>query len=66
MGLIMYANATTKMTIDLSGITTDNAINRQSNIFSIRKHKFNPVINLKGGIAYWALGFTWRRIYALF
>jgi hypothetical protein len=53
-------------TLDEATRTADNAINRQSNIFSIRKHKFNPVINLKGGIAYWALGFTWRRIYALF
>jgi hypothetical protein len=38
--------------------TADNAINWQFDIISIRKDTFHPVINLKGGIAYWALGFT--------
>ena len=53
-------------TLDKSTTTADNAINWQPDIFSIRKDTFNPVVNLKGGIACWALGFTWLRIYALF
>jgi len=46
-------------TLDQATTTADNAINCQPDIISIRKHTFNPVINLKGGIACWALGFTW-------
>ena len=53
-------------TLDKATRTTDDAINWQPDIISIRKDTFNPVINLKDGIAYWALGFTWLRIYALF
>ena len=53
-------------TLDKATKTADNTINRQPDIISIRKYTFNPVINLKGGIACWALGFTWLRIYALF
>ena len=45
-------------TLDKATITADNAINRQPDIFSICKHTFNPVVNLKGGIAYRTLGFT--------
>jgi hypothetical protein len=29
-----------------------------SDIFSIRKYTFNPIVNLKGGIAHRAPGFT--------
>ena len=49
-------------TLDKSTRSTDNAINWQPDIISIRKHTFNPVINLKGGIAYWAFGFTRLRM----
>jgi hypothetical protein len=52
-------------TLDKTTRTADNAINWQPDIFSIRKDTFNPVINLKGGIAHWALGFTWLSINAL-
>ena len=45
-------------TLNKSARSTDNTINWQPDIISIRKHTFNPVINLKEGIAYWALGFT--------
>jgi hypothetical protein len=38
--------------------TTDNAINWQLYIISIRKNTFNPVVNLKGGVAHCALCFT--------
>ena len=53
-------------TLNKSTRTADNAINWQPYIISIRKDTFNPFVNLKGGIAYWALGFSWLRIYALF
>ena len=53
-------------TLDKTARSTDDANNWQPDIFSILKDTFNPVINLKDGIAYWALGFTWLRIYALF
>ena len=46
------------ITLDKATITTDNAINRQPDIISVRKHTFNPVVNLKGGTAYRAPGFT--------
>ena len=46
------------ITLDKATRTADNAINRQPDIFSVRKHTFNPVINFKGGIAYYAMGFT--------
>jgi len=46
------------ITLDKATITANNAINWQPDIFSIRKDTFNPVINLKDGIAYWAPGFT--------
>jgi len=52
-------------TLNKSTRTTDDAINGQPDIFSIRKDTFNPVINLKGGIAYRALGFTRLRMDAL-
>jgi len=52
-------------TLDKNTRTADNTINWQSDIISIRKDTFNPVINLKGGIAYYALGFTWLRINTL-
>ena len=45
-------------TLDKATRTADNTINWQSDMFRIRKHTFNPVINLKGGIAYRAPGFT--------
>ena len=44
--------------LDKATNTADNAINRQPDIFSVRKHTFNPVINLKGGTAYRTPGFT--------
>ena len=46
------------ISLDKTARTTDDAINRQPDIFSIRKDTFNPVINLKDGSANWALGFT--------
>jgi hypothetical protein len=46
------------ITLDKATRTADNAINRQPDIISISKDTFNPVINLKGGTAYRALGFT--------
>ena len=50
-------------TLNKTARTADNAIlNWQPYIVSIRKHTFNPVVNLKGGIAYWALGFTRLRM----
>ena len=53
-------------TLDKSTRTADNAIiNWQADIISIRKHTFNPIINLKGGTAYWALGFARLRMYTL-
>ena len=45
-------------TLDEATRTADNAINRQPDIISIRKDTFNPVVNLKGGTAYRAPGFT--------
>jgi uncharacterized protein GlcG (DUF336 family) len=56
-------NTTFSATIlDKSTKTTDNAINWQPYIFSIRKHTLNPVVNLEGGITHWALGFTMPRV----
>jgi hypothetical protein len=52
-------------TLDKSTRTAHNAINWQTDIFSIRKHTFNPVVNLKDGIAHWALGFARLRIYTV-
>jgi hypothetical protein len=52
-------------TLDEATKTADNAINWQPYIISIRKNTFNPVINLKDGIAYWATGFTRLRINTL-
>ena len=52
-------------TLDEATRTADNAINWQPDIISIRKHTFNPVINLKDGIAHWALDFTWLRVNTL-
>ena len=51
--------------LDKATRTADNAINWQPDIFSIRKDTFNPVINLKGGTAHWALGFARLRINTL-
>ena len=45
-------------TLDKATKTADNAIHWQPDIISIRKHTFSPVVNLKDGIAHWALGFT--------
>ena len=45
-------------TLNKTDRTADDAINWQPDIISIRKHTLNPAINLKGGIANWALGFT--------
>jgi hypothetical protein len=53
-------------TLDKATRPSDNAINRQPDVISIHKDTFNPVINLKDCIAYWATGFTRLRIYALF
>jgi len=41
-------------TLNKTARTADDAINWQPDIISIRKHTFNPAINLKGGIANWA------------
>jgi hypothetical protein len=49
-------------TLNKTARTADDAINWQPDIISIRKHTFNPVINLKGGTANWALGFTRLRM----
>ncbi len=49
-------------TLDKATGTAGNAINRYPNIISIRNDTFNPVINLKGGIARWALGFARLRM----
>ena len=38
--------------------TADNAIYWQSDIISIRKHTFSPIVNFKGGTAHRATGFT--------
>jgi hypothetical protein len=45
-------------TLDKTARSTDDAINWQPDITSIRKNTFNPVINFKSGVAYWATGFT--------
>ena len=52
-------------TLDKTARSTDNAMDWQPDIISIRKDTFNPVINLKDGIAYWATGFTWLRVNTL-
>ena len=52
-------------TLDKNTRTANNAINWQPNILSIRKDTFNPVVNLKDGIAYWATGFTRLRMNTL-
>ena len=52
-------------TLDKATKTADNAIHWQPDIISICKHTFNPVVNLKGGFANWALGFTRLRMYTL-
>jgi hypothetical protein len=52
-------------TLNKSTRTADNAINWQPDITSIRKDTFNPVVNLKGGIAHRALCFTWLRMYTV-
>ena len=51
-------------TLDKATRTAED-INWQPDIISIRKDTFNPVINLKDGIAHWALGFTRLRMDAL-
>jgi len=45
-------------TLNKSTRTADNAIKWQPDMFSVRKHTFNPVINFKDGTANWAPGFT--------
>ncbi len=52
-------------TLNKTARTADDAINWQPDILSIRKHTFNPVIILKGGIAHLALGFARFRMYTL-
>jgi hypothetical protein len=52
-------------TLDKSTRTADNAINWQLDIICISKHTFNPVINLKGGIAHRTQGLTRFRLYTL-
>ena len=52
-------------TLDKATRTADNTINWQPDIISIRKHTFNPVINLKGGVAHWATCFTRIRLNTL-
>jgi len=48
--------------LDKTTRTADNAINWQPDIISIRKNTFSPVVNLKGGTAHWATGFTRLRM----
>ena len=45
--------------------TADSAINWQIDVISLRKHTFSSVVNFKGGIAYWAPGFTRLCMYTL-
>lgn len=52
-------------TLNKSTSAADNAINWQLDITSILKHTFNPVVNLKGGFANWALGLARLRMYTL-
>ena len=52
-------------TLDKTTKTANKAINWQPDIISIRKHTFNPVINLKDGIAHRALGFARLRMYTV-
>ena len=52
-------------TLDKTTRTADNAINWQPDIISIRKRTFNPVVNLKNGVAHRALGFTRLRMITL-
>ena len=52
-------------TLDKSTRTEDNAINWQRDIICISEHTFNPVINLKGGIAHRTQGLTRLRLYTL-
>ena len=52
-------------TLDKTTRTAYNAIDWQSDIFSIRKDTFNPVINLKVSTANRTPGLTWLRIYTL-
>jgi len=49
-------------TLNKSTRTADNAINWQPHIISIRKDTFNPFVNLKGGVALRATGFTRLRM----
>ena len=52
-------------TLDQATRNADNAINWQPNIISIRRDTFNPVINLKDGVAYWARSCTRLRMNTL-
>ena len=45
--------------LDKSTRSTDDADNWKSDFIGITEHTFNPVVNLKRGIAHRALGFTW-------
>ena len=49
-------------TLNKTARTTDDTIDWQPDIFSIRKDTFNPVVNLKGGTTHWATGFTRLRL----
>ena len=52
-------------TLDKTTRTADNAINWQPDIISIRKHTFNPIVNLKVSTANRTLGSTRFRMNAL-
>ena len=52
-------------TLDKSTRTADNAINWQLDNICISRYTFNPVINLKGGIAHRTQGLTRFRLYTL-
>ena len=46
------------ITLDETASPADNATHRQADATTIRKDTFYPVINLKGGVTYRALGHT--------
>jgi hypothetical protein len=52
-------------TLDKTTRTAYNAIDWQPDTISIRKNTFNPLVNLKGGIAHWATGLTRLRMNTL-
>ena len=52
-------------TLDKTTSIAYNAIDWQSDTISIRKHTFNPIINLKNGVTHRATGFTRIRMNTL-